>query len=110
MMINITVVRNNRGFIESFTMSGHALFAEHGQDIVCAGASAVSIGMINAIYELTGVTPEIRQDDGFLSCQFPIDLSETIQEKVQLLLDGMVISLQSIEEQYEDHIKITFKE
>ena len=109
-MINITMVRNNRGFIESYTMSGHALFAEHGQDIVCAGASAVSVGMINAIYELTGVAPDIRQDDGFLSCQFPIDLSETIQDKVQLLLEGMVISLQSIEEQYEDHIKITFKE
>ena len=39
------------------------------QDIVCAGASAVSFGAINAIHELTGVTPEIEQgEDGFLNC------------------------------------------
>ena len=37
------------------------------QDIVCAGASAVSFGAVNAIHELTGITPEIEQgEEGFL--------------------------------------------
>ena len=40
----------NKKVDQSFTMSGHADFAEHGQDLVCAGASAVSFGAINAIY------------------------------------------------------------
>jgi len=52
-MINITINRNETGLIQSFSMSGHALFANHGSDIVCAGASAVSYGDINAIQELT---------------------------------------------------------
>jgi uncharacterized protein YsxB (DUF464 family) len=96
--------------IQSFTMSGHALFADHGQDIVCAGASAVSFGSINAVHELTGIIPYIEQGkDGFLSCTIPDNISEAIQEKIQLLLEGMVISLQTIEEQYGEHIKITFK-
>ena len=39
------------------------------KDIVCAGASAVSFGAINAVHALTGVTPEIEQgEDGFLRC------------------------------------------
>ncbi|WP_338470390.1 ribosomal-processing cysteine protease Prp [Niallia sp. XMNu-256] len=110
-MIDIHIKRNHKGFIESFTMNGHALFEEHGKDIVCAGASAVSFGTINAIHALTGITPEIHQgNDGFLSCHLPEKLPKDIHEKAQLLLEGMVISLQTIEEQYGEHIKITFKE
>ena len=109
-MIKITINRNETGLIQSFTMSGHALFADHGSDIVCAGASAVSFGAINAIHELTGITPEIEQgEEGFLNCRFPEHISDSVQENIQLLLKGMVISLQTIEEQYGEHIKITFK-
>jgi len=109
-MINITINRNETGMIHSFTMSGHALFADHGLDIVCAGASAVSFGAINAVHELTGIKPDIEQDeDGYLSCSIPRNISETIQATIQILLEGMVISLQTIEEQYGEHIKITFK-
>ena len=81
------------------------------QDIVCAGASAVSFGAINAIHELTGITPEIEQgEEGFLrTVDFQKIFQKSVQEKVQLLLEGMVISLQTIEEQYGEHIKITFK-
>ena len=109
-MINITINRNETGLIQSFSMSGHALFANHGSDIVCAGASAVSIGAINAIHELTGITPEIEQgEEGFLNCRLPDHISKSVQDNIQLLLKGMVISLQTIEEQYGEHIKITFK-
>lgn len=109
-MINITINRTESGRILSFTMSGHANFAKHGKDIVCAGASAVSFGTVNAIMALTGVTPETEQGkDGFLRCVFPEDKSENTDEKVQLLLEAMVVSLQTIERDYGKHIKITFK-
>jgi uncharacterized protein YsxB (DUF464 family) len=109
-MINITINRNETGLIQSFSMSGHALFANHGSDIVCAGASAVSFGAINAIHELTGITPEIEQgEEGFLNCRLPDHISKSVQDNIQLLLEGMVISLQTIEEQYGEYIKITFK-
>lgn len=109
-MIQTTIYRTESGRIHSFTLSGHALFANHGNDIVCAGASAVSFGAINSIIVLTGVEPEIEQGEGgFLRCVIPDDLSEDTQEKVQLLLEGMVVSLQTIERDYKKHIKITFK-
>jgi uncharacterized protein YsxB (DUF464 family) len=111
MMINITINRNKSGFIQSFTMSGHALFANHGKDLVCAGASAVSFGTINAVHALTGIIPDIQQEEsGFLSCSIPENLPTDDQDKIQTLLQGMVVSLQTIEEQYGEHIKITFKE
>jgi uncharacterized protein len=108
-MINITINRTKSDSIHSFEIRGHAFFADRGKDIVCAGASAVSVGAINAVHALTGITPEIEQGDGFLRCDLPEHLPEDINEKVQLLLEGMVISLQTIEEEYGAHIKITFK-
>ncbi|WP_419956046.1 ribosomal-processing cysteine protease Prp [Neobacillus niacini] len=108
-MISIKINRSESDSIQSFTISGHAFFADRGKDIVCAGASAVSIGAINAVHALTGVTPLIEQGDGFLRCVVPDKLPEGTHEKVQLLLEGMIISLQTIEEEYGEHIKITFK-
>lgn len=108
-MIEITIHRTSAGKIQSFEISGHAFFAERGKDIVCAGVSAVSVGAINAVHALTGITPEIENVEGFLRCVIPEERSEDINEKVQLLLEGMVVSLQSIEEEYGKHIKLTFK-
>lgn len=108
-MIEITINRTESDSIHSFTMSGHAKFAKHGEDIVCAGASAVSVGAINAVHVLTGVTPEFENKPGFLRCVIPENLPEETHEKVQLLLEGMAVSLRAIEEEYGKHIKITFK-
>jgi uncharacterized protein YsxB (DUF464 family) len=109
-MINIKIYRTESGTIQSFELSGHALFADRGKDIVCAGVSAVSVGAINAVHELTGVTPDLEhRADGFLRCVIPEALPENTQEKVQILLEGMAVSLRAIEEEYGKHIKITFK-
>lgn len=110
-MIDAVIYRTESGAIQSFAISGHAFYAEKGKDIVCAGVSAVSVGAINAVHALTGVTPEIDQDDdGFLRCTLPEELPSDTNERVQLLLEGMVVSLQTIEEEYREHIKITFKQ
>ncbi|NRD75984.1 ribosomal-processing cysteine protease Prp [Bacillus sp. BRMEA1] len=109
-MIRITINRTDSGKIHSFTMMGHAEFAEHGEDIVCAGASAVTLGIVNSIEVLTGVAAEADQgESGFLKCVFPENLSVETDEKVQLLLNAMVLSLQEIEKAYGKHIRITFK-
>ncbi len=108
-MIKVTITRSPQGLIESFTISGHANYAKRGQDIVCAGASAVSFGTVNSIQVLTGVVPEIEQGGkgGFLRCSIPSELEQGIKEKVQLLLEGMLVSLETIERDYGQYIKIS---
>ncbi|MGN1401326.1 MAG: ribosomal-processing cysteine protease Prp [Bacillus sp. (in: firmicutes)] len=109
-MININF-NYKHGKVVSFSMSGHADFAEHGSDIVCAGASAVSFGLVNSIYSLTDVEPilETDQEGGYLYCEIPADISADSSEKVQLLLEAMLVSLQTIERDYGNHIKINLK-
>ncbi|TAA69188.1 ribosomal-processing cysteine protease Prp [Planococcus salinarum] len=102
-------IKETSGRISSFEMSGHADFAEHGQDLVCAGASAVSFGAVNAIMELTGIEPQISQSEsGYLQVGFPDDLDEKTDGQVQLLVRGMIVSLKTIEQDYGEYIKITF--
>ncbi|MEG9461916.1 MAG: ribosomal-processing cysteine protease Prp, partial [Bacillus amyloliquefaciens] len=49
-MIEATIRRSrNDGGILSFEMTGHADFAEHGRDLVCAGVTAVVFGAVNAV-------------------------------------------------------------
>jgi uncharacterized protein YsxB (DUF464 family) len=109
-MINVTIYRTDDGKIRAFTVSGHAGFAERGKDIVCAGVSAVSFGAINAVMKLTNVKPMIEQGKGgYLHCELPPIADEAVAEKVQLLLEGMVVSLQTIERDYSKYVKLTTK-
>src|SRR6478609_2464009 len=106
-MIKVTIDAPQERIV-SFTLSGHADYAKKGSDIVCAGASAVSFGTVNAIMSLTDVEPEIEQgkDGGYLRCVIPENISKESQEKVQLLLHAMLVSLQTIEHDYGKYMKV----
>ncbi|MBD7983043.1 ribosomal-processing cysteine protease Prp [Sporosarcina sp. Sa2YVA2] len=106
-MIKIIINEQPTGRISSFEMKGHADYAEHGKDLVCAGASAVSFGAVNAIIALTDITPEIQQgsDGGYLKVAFP----ETEKDsEIQLIVKAMIVSLQTIEQDYGQHIKLIY--
>ncbi|MFC0469409.1 ribosomal-processing cysteine protease Prp [Halalkalibacter kiskunsagensis] len=107
-MITVEISRNDMSDIVSFTMSGHADSGPHGHDLVCAGASAVSFGSVNAIAVLCQVELEVMMEEegGFLRCYVPNGLDNVTLEKVQLLLEGMIVSLQSIAEEYSRYIQI----
>ncbi|GAE36780.1 ribosomal-processing cysteine protease Prp [Halalkalibacter akibai] len=107
-MITVELRRNDNGNIVSFTMSGHADSGPHGHDLVCAGASAVSFGSVNAIAALCGVELDIEMEDegGFLRCSVPNGLDDGAFEKVQLLLEGMLVALESIAEEYSSYIQV----
>lgn len=107
-MIIVEIKRNQQQDIHSFSMSGHAEFDAYGKDIVCAGASAVSFGAVNAIAELLQVelTVEMEEGGGFLRCTVPQGLDVQVYEKVQLLLEGMLVSLRSIEAEYGKYMQV----
>jgi len=62
--------------------------------------------LLFAVMSLTTVEPIIKQagkDGGFLEVHFPETDSD---DKVQLLLEGMLVSLQTIERDYGRYMKI----
>lgn len=106
-MIEVIIHYENDN-ISSFTLSGHANSGPYGYDLVCAGVSAISFGAINAVFELSDVKLHVAQgeDGGFLEVVVPKHISEEEREKVNLIFNAMIISLQTIESSYREHIFI----
>jgi len=109
-MIRVTVFRK-KGQITAFELTGHADSGPYGYDLVCAGVSAVSFGAVNAVMELLKADLEINQGDegGYLKVSIPENIKPDTSRDIQLLLEGMIVSLQSIELEYSEFIKITDK-
>lgn len=103
-MIRVAITRGPGRRIERFAVDGHAQYDEPGKDIVCAGVSAVTVGTVNAVEALTGIQLGTRMKHGLLQVKIPAELEADIDEKVQLLLESMVVMLRSIEQSYGAYI------
>ncbi|HAM81420.1 ribosomal-processing cysteine protease Prp [Ornithinibacillus bavariensis] len=109
-MIKVTVYRDNNQ-IKSFELSGHAESGPYGYDLVCAGVSAVSFGAVNAVLKMTDIELEIEQghEGGYLRVSIPDSVDEGLMERAQLLFEGMIVSLETIERDYNQFITIQSK-
>ncbi|WP_431087300.1 ribosomal-processing cysteine protease Prp [Paenibacillus sp. 8b26] len=109
-MIIVRITRLEDGSIQGFSIKGHANYAKSGEDIVCAGVSAVTVGTVNSIGTLTNVDMESEMENGFLSAYLPPEIHHEANAQVQLLLESMVIMLTSIAESYGKYIQIENKQ
>lgn len=105
-MITINIKRNDKNEIISFSLEGHAGFAESGNDIVCAAVSAIT-NMIIIGFEKLDIVPSFKKNDGgYLSFDLPRDLSEDQSEKIQYLLACMTEEFMDIQKNYNKYVKV----
>jgi uncharacterized protein YsxB (DUF464 family) len=106
-MVTVKIERE-QGNITSFVITGHAESGPYGHDLVCAAVSAVSFGTVNAIEALCNIEPdvELRDDGGYLRFNSPNAVDEDVQMNIRILLEGMVVSLKTIENDYGTYIQI----
>jgi uncharacterized protein YsxB (DUF464 family) len=97
-MIKVSAYHDAEGKIIGFRCSGHAGFAENGQDIICAAVSALVINTMNSIEHFTSDTFEYREDDkkGLIDFKIVSNLSN----ESGLLLNSLFLGLQGIKEDY----------
>lgn len=110
-MIKIAIYKKD-AHIHAFEISGHANSGPYGYDLVCAGVSAVSFGAVNAVISLCEIQPHIDQagsEGGYLYVEMPSNLSSEIRKNADLILQAMVVSLQTIEREYTQFIQITMQ-
>jgi uncharacterized protein YsxB (DUF464 family) len=110
-MIRILIERNRSGEVSRVLIKGHAGYAEHGKDVVCAAVSGISVGMVNAIEKLTGVQVHAADDHpGKLDCQIPGDVKDPkVLSQIRLLLEAMILSLRDVADEAPAFVKITEK-
>lgn len=107
-MITITLLEDSKGIYKGFMCEGHAGYADHGYDIVCAAVSILVMNTINAIETYTGDVMDVENDEkeGLIVMHFSSDISDD----ATLLMDAMVLGLSGIEEQYKDYVRIFIEE
>lgn len=110
-MIEVTIHRRaSDRSIRAFAVRGHAGFDKRGRDIVCAAVSAITVGTVNAVEALTGVVLPNEVRDGFLQASVPDSLEGERAEQIRLLLESMLIMLQTIEQSYGRYIAVRERE
>ncbi len=87
--------------INYIKISGHADYAESGFDIVCASISCIAITTVNSLIRYDNNSILYTEHDGLL--ELGIMKHDNI---IDMLVDNMIDLLTSLQEQYEDYIKI----
>ena len=108
-MIQAVIIKDSLGEYKEIRIDGHAGYAESGQDIICAAVSVLAQNAVNSIETFTCDPSESAtiQVGGALAVRF----QDSVSEKTKLLLDSMVLGLESIEESYgSQYIRIRFEE
>ncbi|MEN6414495.1 MAG: ribosomal-processing cysteine protease Prp [Veillonellales bacterium] len=86
-MVKIEIVRNLAGAITGFSVKGHTNTAPHGEDIVCAGVSALTQTAVLGLQEHLGRSCRLDIASGRLClelCDAPDGLTGAILETMVL--------------------------
>lgn len=108
-MVKITIYKNSdKGYV-GFKTIGHAGFAKHGQDIVCAAISMLTINFINSVETFTkdAFQLDADEDKGILDFCF----TEEKSPESLVLMNSLILGLKEVEKEYSNrYIQLTFKE
>jgi len=88
--------------VSKIEVSGHALYADSGKDIVCASVSTAIIVTVNALEKLNVLDYiEYEIEEGYF-----LAVVKEKNDTVNALLDNLAYSLDDLNNQYPKYIKI----
>lgn len=111
-MIKLKVVRKKLdNSIMSFTVKGHAEFARKDDkyDIVCAAVSGIvytALGYMDEYYNMN----DFIEEDGYIKWDRPDGLSDKVINKINPVLEAMIIGIKQIEAKYAKNVSVFVEE
>ena len=103
-MIKVLVKQNNNQIV-NLSITGHADSGEYGKDLVCAGVSTVGIWAMNMLAKkgfLAKGLGTIEINEGYIN----VVVNHT-DEVCQVVLETLVVTLETMVESYGRFIKIS---
>ena len=95
--------------ITGFRTEGHAEYAKHGKDIVCAAVSTLVMNTMESIHLLSSDVFDYEEDEKRGICDFKI-ISNPTSPETKLLFQSLLIGLQGVQEEYgEKYLRIVFQ-
>ena len=101
-MIKVRFSVGNRQ-LKGFEISGHAMFAENGRDVVCAAVSSAAYMAANTITDVIGADAVAQAGEASMS----VKLNQP-DEQAENVLKGLEIHLTELSKQYPQNIKIIY--
>ncbi|MBR1736831.1 MAG: ribosomal-processing cysteine protease Prp [Firmicutes bacterium] len=77
---------------------------DHGDPIVCSGVSVLTMNTVNSLEALLGIVSDVKMDE---SGEIYFTVSDYKNDKAQLILRSLELGLRSIEEEYNEDIKVS---
>ncbi len=93
-----------QGSLTGVRVSGHAGFADFGQDIVCASVTSAVQMAVNGITEILKAPCKVRAEENCIEALLS-DQGEAVQAAV-LLLEALRLQLTLLEEDYGKYVKV----
>ena len=104
-MIQVDFTVQN-GLVTGFSVSGHSGYAEEGSDIVCAAVSSATLMAANTVTDVMGLNCSVTVEEG----QMRLALSKNEAVQAQVILNGLLLHIDNLRENYADFIDLKISE
>ena len=94
------------GRLSGFSVSGHAMFADAGEDIVCAAVSSAVYMAANTLTEILRLRPQIDLEEGRMRIAFR---SPDEIQRAQDILKGLQLHLTQLASDYPNNIAVKLR-
>lgn len=106
-MIEVRVRRAADGSVAEIRVEGHAGYAEPGEDIVCAGVSALVVTALIGLKKVAGHPHEGKATSGRMYCKVKAGGTPDSTAKAQAILETTLLGLQDIAKDYNHFVRVT---
>jgi uncharacterized protein YsxB (DUF464 family) len=103
-LVEIRIVRDGRERLSSFLASGHAGWAEHGQDVVCAALSTALQSAWLGLAEVANVAVDADRADGNLRLAWPAAVRD--DPAVRAIVMTAAKTVETIARQYPETARV----
>ena len=108
-MVKVIVFRE-QGTVVGFELTGHADQGAYGEDIVCAGISAITETALLGITDVLKLDAAWTREDGHLVCELSRDSAGEDLEKAAIVFNTMIAGLTSLQQAYPKSLKFSYRE
>lgn len=114
-MIKVLIFKDKNGFVQRYSISGHAGYDIKGQDIVCAAVSVLAQTVLISLVEVCNIKEEdidyfIDEKKGILDVYIPKTIDIDTRNKVQVILETLEVGIKSIIESYPEYVILEYGE
>lgn len=91
-------------------LKGHAGYGEQGEDLACAGISAITQTALLGITDVLKIKAKVTLEEGNALCLLLEDTPEGEREKADVVIRTMEAGLRSLLSGYPKALKLSYRE